>query len=107
MERSIWRRLLMNRFVAVTAAIALAIALWNVYVSAHNHGKVAGLVVDGRGQPVSDATVVLWVLNFTTFAEKARTKTGSDGRFLLINLDSHHIQVGAEKAEMGRSDRVR
>jgi hypothetical protein len=106
MERVTWRRLLMNRFVIVTAAIVLTIALWNVYVATHNHGYVTGLVVDSGGHPVSNAMVVLWVLNFTTFAEKARVNTGPDGRFLLINLDSHHIQVGAEKTGMGRSARV-
>jgi hypothetical protein len=97
----------MNRFVVVTATIVVAIALWNVYVSTHNHGYVRGLVVDGRGHPVSDATVVLWVLNFTTFVEKARVNTGPNGRFVLINVDSHHIQVGAEKAGTGRSERLR
>ena len=107
MERATWRRLLMNRFVIVTATIILAIALWNVYVSTHNHGYVTGLVVDSGGHPVSNAMVVLWVLNFTTFSEKARVNSGRDGRFVLINLDSHHIQVGAEKAGMGRSERVR
>ena len=107
MQRSIWRRLLMNRFVAVIAALALAIAVWNVYVAMHAHGKVAGLVVDSSGHAVADATVVLWVFNFTTFTEKARANTGPDGHFLLINLGSHHIQVGAEKPGVGRSERVR
>jgi hypothetical protein len=107
MERATWRRLAMNRFVGVTATIVLAIALWNVYVSTHDHGYVTGLVVDSGGHPVANATVVLWVLNFTTFAEKARVNTGSDGRFVLLNLDSHHIQVGAEKPGTGRSERVR
>jgi hypothetical protein len=97
----------MNRFVVVTATIVLAIALWNVYVCTHNHGYVRGVVVDSGGRPVANATVVLWVLNFTTFAVKARATTEPDGRFVLINLDSHHIQVGAEKAGTGRSQRVR
>jgi hypothetical protein len=107
MERETWRRVLMNRFVVVTAAIVLAIALWNVYVCTHDHGYVTGLVVDRGGRPVANATVVLWVLNFTTFAEKAHVTTGPDGRFVLINLDSHHIQVAAEKVGAGRSERVR
>src|SRR5215831_5478725 len=105
MERAVWRRLLVNRFVVVTAAIALAIALWNIYASTHDHGYVTGSVVDSAGRPVANATVVLWVLNFTTFAERARVNTGRDGRFFLINLDSHHIQVGAEKPGIGRSER--
>jgi hypothetical protein len=107
MKRPTWRRFLMSRFVVVPATIVLTIALWNLYVSTHDHGYVRGLVVDSGGNPVANATVVLWVLNFTTFVEKATATTGSDGRFVLINLASHHIQVGAEKAGAGRSERVR
>ena len=105
-ERSLWRRLLMNRFTITLAVIALATVLWNVYVSMHNHGMVAGRVVDGAGHPVSGATVVLWVLNFTTFSESTRTVTGPDGTFTLRNPSSHHIQIGAEKPGFRPSPRV-
>ena len=101
-----WRRLLINRFVLVPAAIAMAIVLWNVYVSTHNHGVVAGRVVDAAGQPVSGATVVLWVLNFTTYVEKTRATTDSTGRFVITDNDSHNIRLAAEKPGVGRSPRV-
>jgi hypothetical protein len=104
--RPLWRTLLFNRFVAVFAAIAAAALLWNAYVSLHDHGIVGGRVVDAAGRPVAGATVVLWVLNFTTFAEKARVATDADGRFLLVNRDSHHIQLSAEKPGAGRSARM-
>jgi len=105
-ETSPWRRLLINRFVLVPAAIAMAIVLWNVYVSTHNHGVVAGRVVDAAGQPVSGATVVLWVLNFTTYVEKTRATTDSTGRFVITDNDSHNIRLAAEKLGVGRSPRV-
>ena len=105
-ETSPWRRLLINRFVLVPAAIAMAIVLWNVYVSTHNHGVVAGRVVDAAGQPVSGATVVLWVLNFTTYVEKTRATTDSTGRFVITDNDSHNIRLAAEKPGVGRSPRV-
>jgi hypothetical protein len=105
-ERPLWRRLLINRFVAVLAALAAAAGLWNGYVALHDHGIVAGRVVDAAGHPVVDATVVLWVLNFTTFVEKARVSTDVDGRFVIINRDSHHIQLSAEKPGVGRSARI-
>jgi hypothetical protein len=52
---------------------------------------------------VPRATVVLWVLNFTTFAESTQTVTRDDGSFTLLNPSSHHIQIGAEKPCFGRS----
>ena len=105
-ETSPWRRLLINRFVLVPAAIVMAIVLWNVYVSTHNHGVVAGRVVDAAGQPVSGATVVLWVLNFTTYVEKTSATTDSTGRFVITDNDSHNIRLAAEKPGVGRSPRV-
>ena len=105
-ETPLWRRLVINRFVLVPATIASAVLLWNVYVSTHNHGVVSGLVVDAAGRPVPEATVVLWVLNFTTYVEKTRVTTDSAGRFVISNNDSHNIRLAAEKSGVGRSPRV-
>ena len=104
-EVSPWR-LLVNRFVLVPAAIALAVMVWNVYVSTHNHGVVAGIVVDSGGRPVPGATVVLWVLNFTTYVERTRVTTDAAGRFLITDNDSHNIRLAAEKPDIGRSPRI-
>ena len=105
-ETPLWRRLLINRFVLVPATIALAVLLWNVYVSTHNHGVVSGRVVDAAGRPVPDATVVLWVLDFTTYVEKTRATTDSEGRFVITDNDSHNIRLAAVKSGVGRSARV-
>ena len=105
-ETPLWRRFVINRFVLVPAAIATAIVFWNVYVSMHSHGVVAGRVVDPAGQPVPGATVVLWVLNFTTYVEKTRATTDSAGRFVITDNDSHNIRLAAEKPGTGRSTRV-
>jgi hypothetical protein len=101
-----WRRWILNRFVLAPAAIAIAVAVWNVYVSTHNHGVVAGRVLDSSGQPVPGATVVLWVLNFTTYVEKSRATTDATGRFVISDNDSHNIRLAAEKAGVGRSSRM-
>jgi len=101
-----WRRLVLNRFVLVPAAIAVAVVVWNVYVSTHNHGVVAGRVVDPAGRPVPGAMVVLWVLNFTTYVEKTRATTDTAGRFVITDNDSHNIRLAAEKLDFGRSPRI-
>jgi hypothetical protein len=105
-ERPLWRRLVINRFVLVPATIAVVIALWNGYVATHDHGIVVGRVVDAAGLPAPDAAVVLWVLNFTTYVEKTRATTDSAGRFVITNNDSHNIRLAAEKPGVGRSARV-
>jgi protocatechuate 3,4-dioxygenase beta subunit len=101
-----WRRILFNRFVLVPGAIVLAIVLWNVYVATHNHGLITGRVVDAAGQPVADASVALWIFNFTTYEEKERVRTDADGVFRFTNNPSHRIQISAEKPGVGRSQRL-
>jgi len=104
--RSLWYRLLVNRFMIVLASIAIVVAIWNVYVSFHDHGVVEGRVVDTDGRPVEGATVELWVLDFTTYVERTRAITGADGRFVIRGNASHNIQIGAEKPGVGRAARI-
>jgi len=104
--RARWRAWLLNRFVLVPAALALIAALWNGYVALHDHGLVTGRVVDAAGRPVAGATVVLWVLEFTTYVEKSRATTGPDGAFTIHDNPSHNIQLAAEKPGVGRSARI-
>src|SRR5215204_2281237 len=106
LDRPLWQWLLLNRFVLVPGAIALAILAWNLHVATHDNGIVEGRVVDVEGAPVADASVALWVLNFTTYVEKTRTRTGPDGRFRFDGNSSHNIQLAAEKPGIGRSARV-
>ena len=105
-DAPLWRRLLLNRFVVVPGAIGLAIVAWNIYVAGHDNGIVEGRVVNRQGAPVADAAVALWVLNFTTYVEKTRTRTGPDGRFRFTGNDSHNLQLAAEKPGVGASPRV-
>jgi 5-hydroxyisourate hydrolase-like protein (transthyretin family) len=99
-------RVLINRFVLVPGAIAAAIVLWNIHVATHDHGIVTGHVIDAAGQPVADATVALWVYNFTTYQETSHVKTDARGVFRFTDNPSHRIQLSAEKAGVGRSARV-
>jgi hypothetical protein len=101
-----WQRWLLNRFVLVPALLLVAAAVWNVWVVTHDHGIVAGRVVDASGAPVEGAEVKLWVFDFATFAEHTSTRTKADGTFEFTNNPSHNIQVSAEKPGAGRSARV-
>ena len=56
-------------------AIALAVGIWNAYVTLHAHGLLSGRVVDAAGRPVGGATVVLFAHDFVTQVEKERTST--------------------------------
>lgn len=99
-------RLLGNRFVWVPLVLVILIGGWNAWVFTHNHGIVAGRVVDADGKPVAGATVRLWVFNFTTFVEKASTTTATDGSFRFTGNPSHNIQISADKVDAGRSERI-
>ncbi len=105
-RRHKWRSVLLNRFVVVPAVVVIVVLVWNAYVAAHNHGVVAGRVVDAGGSPVADATVTLWVYNFTTYEERERVRTDAHGGFRFANNPSHKIQISAEKPGIGRSERV-
>ena len=101
-----WKRWLLNRFVLVPAALIGITVGWNFWVATHQHGIVAGRVVNSSGAPVEGAEVKLWVFNFATFVEKASTVTKADGTFTFTNNPSHNIQVSAKKPGEGRSDRL-
>jgi hypothetical protein len=101
-----WQRWLLNRFVLVPASLLFVAVAWNGWVATHNHGIVAGRVIDAAGKPVEGAEVNLWVFNFTTFVVKASTVTRPDGTFFFSNNPSHNIQVSAEKSGEGRSARL-
>jgi hypothetical protein len=103
LARPQWKRWLINRFVLVPGFLILSALVWNAWVFTHNHGLVAGRVVDASSAPVAGAEVKLWVFNFTTFVEQASTQTRSDGSFEFTKNPSHNIQISAEKPGVGRS----
>lgn len=90
--RRFWR----SRFFVVPLTIAVVVALWNVYVALHAHGLLAGRVVDRTGRPVAGATVILFIHDFVTQVEKARTATDASGAFRFTNNDSHLVQLQAQ-----------
>jgi hypothetical protein len=91
-----WRRVLLSRFFIVPVALVAGIGAWNLYVTDHDHGLLRGSVVDAAGKPVAGATVILFVHDFVTQVEKARTRTDATGRFDFENNNSHLIQLQAQ-----------
>lgn len=86
---------LRSRFVVVPLVLALVIGGWNIYVLQNDHGRIAGLVVDTAGNPISGATVVLFERQFSNQVELAHTLTDSDGRFRFAGNRSHVIALQA------------
>jgi hypothetical protein len=97
---------LRHRFVAVPFAIAIVVAVWNVYVAEHDDGIVRGEVVGPDGRPVAGATVSMMEQNFTTNSDRGKTTTRTDGTFEFTDNRSHNIRLRAEKPGLGRSDLV-
>ena len=90
-----WRWVLASRFVVVPAALASVVLAWNIYVTLHAHGIVAGEVVNAAGRPVAGATVTLYRLNFITEVEAGQTRTDARGRFRFTDNRSHLIELQA------------
>ena len=97
---------LRNRWVAVPLALTAVLLAWNLYVARNDGGVVEGRVVDVAGPPVPDATVILLQRRFVTHNERQRTTTHAAGRFHFGGNDNHSLQLEAEAAGLGRSERL-
>jgi Carboxypeptidase regulatory-like domain len=98
-------RALQNRWVIVPLTLAAVLVAWNLYVARNDGGLVEGRVVDVAGRPVPDATVILLERGFVTHNERQRTTTDAAGRFHFGGNDNHSLQLEAESAALGRSER--
>ena len=96
---------LRNRWVVAPLAMAAVLLVWNGYVALNDGGVVEGRVVDATGRPVPDATVILLERNFVMHNERQRTRTDAGGRFHFTGNDNHSLQLEAETAGLGRSER--
>jgi hypothetical protein len=99
------RHRLASRWVIAPLTITALVLAWNGYVALNNGGAVAGRVVDGGGRPVADATVILLDRHFVMHNERQRTRTDAEGRFQFSGNDNHSLQLEAETAALGRSER--
>ncbi len=100
-----WRGALLNRFVIVPLILVAVTAAWNVYISFHDDGIVAGEVRDAAGAPVANAVVILYDRNFVTYRESQRTRSDAAGRFRFDNNNTHLGQIEAQTADGLHSER--
>lgn len=91
-----------NRFVVTFGGIAVAAALWNVYIAFNDDGIISGTVVSADGRPVEGATVVLSERTLLVAQRKASTETDGEGRFSFTGSRLHRLYLEAVKPGVGR-----
>ncbi len=96
---------LVNRWTIVPLLFSALVLAWNGYVAINDGGLIEGRVVDGIGQPVPDATVILFDRSFVMHNERQRSRTDEAGRFRFTGNDNHSLQLEAQTAGLGRSER--
>lgn len=100
-----WRRALIHRFVLVPLVLAAIVAGWNLYISFHDDGIIAGVVRDATGRPVPGAEVIFFERNFINYQEKQRVKTDGAGAYRFTGMQVHVGQLEAQLADGRRSAR--
>jgi hypothetical protein len=94
-----------SRWLIAPLVITALVLAWNGYVALNDGGLVEGQVVDASGRPVPDATIMLLERHFVMHNERQRTRTDREGRFRFAGNDNHSLQLEAETASLGRSER--
>lgn len=96
---------LLNRFTLTFGGIALAAVAWNLYVVAHDGGRLSGRVVAADGAPVEGAVVVLSRRTVTSVERVADTRSGADGRFVFEQHGQYAVVLSARKGGVGSAPR--
>lgn len=96
----------LSRWFIVPALMLVTIVGWSLYVDQHDNGLIEGRVVDAAGQPVAGATIRIFDRGFVTHQERGRTESDAQGRFRITDNKSHSVQLEAETAALGRSERL-
>lgn len=93
---------LKNRFVLTFGSIAIAAALWNIYVAFNDDGIIRGRVVDAGGSPVEGARVMLSERSLLVSRPRGHTVTDAEGRFAFDGHQLHRLYLEASKEGAGR-----
>lgn len=93
---------LKNRFVLTFGSVAIAVAIWNVYVVLNDDGIIRGEVVDSKGAPVEGARVTLSERTLLVARPRGQTVTDADGRFVFEGHNLYRLYLEASKERVGR-----
>jgi tetratricopeptide (TPR) repeat protein len=89
----------------VIGALALGLAVFLAPPAAAQTGQVKGKVVDGQGQPLEGAAILIEYVG--ALSRRHETKTNKKGEFVQIGLQSGTYKVTAAKDKMSQSFEVR
>ncbi len=92
---------LLNRFVLTFGGIALIALAWNLYVLAHDDGRLSGRVTTPDGQPVADAVVTLSSKSVVAVERVGSVRTDALGHFLFENHGQYAVVLSARKSGVG------
>lgn len=94
---------LTNRFVLTFGSVAVAAALWNLYVVFNDDGIIRGQVVDSNGAPVEGARVMLSERSLLVGRPRGQSVTDAEGRFAFQGHELHRLYLEASKEGVGRA----
>jgi len=80
------------------AVVAVLIGTWNIYISFHDDGVVAGRVVDETGGGVANATVIIAEKTLEMLKNQQEITTDGDGYFRFDGVDMVEFIVKAQKS---------
>jgi hypothetical protein len=83
--------------VIFAAVVAVLVGAWNIYISFHDDGIVAGRVVDETGDGVEDATVVIAEKTLEMLKNQQETATDEQGYFRFEGIEMVEFIIKAEK----------
>ncbi|MBN2553275.1 MAG: carboxypeptidase regulatory-like domain-containing protein [Spirochaetales bacterium] len=83
--------------VVFAAVLGVLIGAWNIYISFHDDGTVAGRVVNSSGAGVESATVIVAEKTLEMLKNQQETTTDDQGYFRFEGIDMVEFIIRAEK----------
>lgn len=93
---------LLNRYIVTFGTVAVVTIAWNIFIAFNDDGIIRGEVVDPRGRPVADATVVLSERSLLVTSPRDRATTDAYGEFVFTGHTFHRVWLAASKKGVGR-----